>query len=82
MVDLDVSDVRSRLVNFFIKKRQWHNLVLETKGTNYEAIFPQQLPTSLLTRLVSVAALLRRYSPWPYPLLSLLNHVPALRSNN
>jgi hypothetical protein len=43
MVDLDVSDVRSRLVNFFIKKRQWQNLVLETKGTNYEAIFPQQL---------------------------------------
>jgi hypothetical protein len=37
---------------------------------------------SLPTRLVSVAALLRRYSPSPYPLLRLLSHVPALSSNN
>jgi hypothetical protein len=34
----------------------------------------------LLTRLVTIAALLRRYSPSPHPLLRLLSHVPALRS--
>ena len=32
---------------------------------------------SLPTRLVSVAALLRRYSPSPHPLLRLLSHVPS-----
>lgn len=37
---------------------------------------------SLPTRLVSVAALLRRYSPSPHPLLRLLGHVPALPSIN
>jgi len=37
---------------------------------------------SLPTRLVSVAALLRRYSPSPHPLLRLLSHVPALASSN
>jgi hypothetical protein len=37
---------------------------------------------SLLTRLVSVAALLRRYSPSPHPLLRLLSHVPALPSSD
>jgi hypothetical protein len=33
---------------------------------------------SFRTRLVSVAALLRRYSPSPHPLLRLLGHIPAL----
>jgi hypothetical protein len=33
---------------------------------------------SLLMRLVSIAALLRRYSPSPHPLLRLLSHVSAL----
>jgi hypothetical protein len=33
---------------------------------------------SLPTRLVSVAALLRRYSPSPHPLLRLLSHIPVL----
>jgi hypothetical protein len=37
---------------------------------------------SLPTRLVSVAALLRRYSPSPHPLLRLLSHVPALPSSD
>lgn len=32
----------------------------------------------LQMRLVSVAALLRRYSPSPHPLRRLLSHVPAL----
>jgi hypothetical protein len=31
----------------------------------------------LLTRIVGTAALLRRYSPSPHPLLRLLSHVPA-----
>lgn len=34
-----------------------------------------------LTRLVSIAALLRRYSPSPHPLLRLLTYVPALYPN-
>jgi len=33
---------------------------------------------SLPIQLVNVAALLRRYSPSPHPLLRLLNHVLAL----
>ena len=37
---------------------------------------------SLPTRLVSVAALLRRSSPSPHPLLRLLSHVPDLSSIN
>ena len=37
---------------------------------------------SLPTRVVSLAALLRRYSPSPYLLLRLLSHVPALPSSN
>jgi hypothetical protein len=37
---------------------------------------------SLRTRLVSIAALLRRYSPSPHPLLRLLSHVPALPPSN
>jgi hypothetical protein len=37
---------------------------------------------SLRIRLVSIAALLTRYSPSPYPLLRLLSHVPALASNS
>jgi hypothetical protein len=37
---------------------------------------------SLPTRLVSVAALLRRYSPSPQPLLRLLSDVPALPSSD
>jgi hypothetical protein len=37
---------------------------------------------SLPTRLVSVAALLRRYSPSPHPLLRLLSHIPALAYSN
>jgi hypothetical protein len=37
---------------------------------------------SLPTQLVSVAALLRRHSPSPYPLLRLLSHVPALAYSN
>jgi hypothetical protein len=36
----------------------------------------------LRTRLVSIAALLKRYSPLPYPLLKLLSHIPALPSNS
>jgi hypothetical protein len=36
----------------------------------------------LRTRLVSIAALLRRYSPSPHPLLRLLSHVPALPPSN
>jgi hypothetical protein len=37
---------------------------------------------SLRMQLVSVAALLRRYSPSPHPLLKLLSHVSALPSSN
>ena len=37
---------------------------------------------SLPTRLVSVAALLRRYLPSPHPLLRLLSHIPALTYSN
>jgi hypothetical protein len=37
---------------------------------------------SLLTRLISVAALLRRYSPLSHPLLRLLSHIPALASSS
>jgi hypothetical protein len=37
---------------------------------------------SLPTRLVSVAALLRHYSPSPHPLLRLLSHVPTLAYSN
>jgi hypothetical protein len=37
---------------------------------------------SLPTRLVRIAALLRRYSPSPHPLLRLLSHVPALPSSD
>jgi hypothetical protein len=36
----------------------------------------------LPTWLVNVAALLRRYSPSPYPLLRLLSYVSALASSN
>ncbi len=36
----------------------------------------------ILTRLVTVAALLSRYLPSPYPLLRLLSHVPALHYVN
>jgi hypothetical protein len=37
---------------------------------------------SLRTRSVSVAALLKRYSPSPDYLLRLLSHIPALASSN
>jgi hypothetical protein len=37
---------------------------------------------SLPIRLVSVAALLRHYSPLPHPLLRLFSHVPALAYSN
>jgi hypothetical protein len=45
-------------------------------------ISAESLPPFLPTRLVTIAALLRRYSPSPHPLLRLLSHVPALPSIN
>jgi hypothetical protein len=38
--------------------------------------------SSLLTRFVSIAALIRRYSPSAHPLLRLLSHVPAIPSSD
>jgi hypothetical protein len=40
-------------------------------------ISTELLPPFFLTRLVTIATLLRRYSPSPHPLLRLLSHVPA-----
>jgi hypothetical protein len=55
-------------------------------GVFYVIIFQGSLRRgfqySLLMRLVSVAALLKRYSPSPHPLLRLLSHVPALAYSN
>jgi hypothetical protein len=43
---------------------------------------PTLFPFPSRRGLVSVAALLRRYSPSPHPLLRLLSHVPALAYSN
>jgi hypothetical protein len=50
--------------------------------TTFQEVSDDNFAISLPTRLVSVAALLRRYSPSPHPLLRLLSHVPALASSD
>jgi len=53
-----------------------------TSGTLFKEVSNDILSHSLPTRLVSVTAPLRRYSPSPHPLLRLLSHVSALASSN
>jgi len=52
------------------------------KYLTFKEVSDDNFTISLPTRLVSVAALLKRYSPSPHPLLRLLSHVPALTYNN
>ena len=48
----------------------------------YHGNFIESKPPFLLTWLVTIAALLRRYSPSPHRLLMLLSHVSNLASIN
>ena len=63
------SQIRTDDIRFFVSR-----IHVEVSADSFAISLPM--------RLVSVAALLRRYSPSPHPLLRLLSHVPTLAYNN